>query len=119
MQQRAPRLVQRVWIWVVIMPLSALGPSMKLRAQHVADNAVVSADDAFGATLGLETTGIYDPGNVRGFSPQAAGNTRIEGLYFDQQGSLSSCRLSEGMDPGFLKSMPPRSPAARDMFSVL
>jgi len=33
--------------------------------------------------------------------------------------SLQLCRLSEGMDPGFLKIMPPPVPAARDMFSVL
>ena len=58
-------------------------------AQNAANNPVVSADDAFGLTLGLESTGIYGPGGVRGFSPQAAGNARIDGLYFDQQGSLS------------------------------
>jgi iron complex outermembrane receptor protein len=50
---------------------------------------VASADDAFGLKLGRETIGIYGPGGVRGFDPQAAGNVRIEGLYFDQQGSLS------------------------------
>ena len=32
---------------------------------------------------------------MRGFSPQAAGNVRIDGLYFDQQGSLSN-RVVEG-----------------------
>lgn len=58
-------------------------------AQHASDNPVVSADDAFGLTLGLESTGIYNPGGVRGFNPQAAGNVRIDGLYFDQQGGLS------------------------------
>jgi iron complex outermembrane recepter protein len=59
-------------------------------AQHASDNPVVSADDAFGLTLGLESTGIYNPGGVRGFNPQAAGNVRIDGLYFDQQGGLSN-----------------------------
>jgi iron complex outermembrane receptor protein len=64
-------------------------------AQHAADNPVASAQDAFGLTLGLEAVGMYSPGQVRGFSPQAAGNVRIDGLYFDQQGALSN-RVVEG-----------------------
>jgi iron complex outermembrane receptor protein len=65
------------------------------RAQHAADNPVASANDAFGLTLGLESIGLYSSGQVRGFSPQTAGNVRIDGLYFDQQGSLSN-RVIEG-----------------------
>jgi iron complex outermembrane recepter protein len=65
------------------------------RAQHASDNPVAAADDAFGLTLGLESIGLYGPGGVRGFSPQAAGNVRIDGLYFDQQGALSN-RVVEG-----------------------
>jgi iron complex outermembrane recepter protein len=65
------------------------------RAQHAGDNAVASAQDAFGLTLGLESVGMYGPGGVRGFVPQAAGNIRIDGLYFDEQGSLSN-RVVEG-----------------------
>jgi iron complex outermembrane recepter protein len=38
---------------------------------------------------------MYSPGQVRGFSPQTAGNVRIDGLYFDQQGALSN-RVVEG-----------------------
>ena len=38
---------------------------------------------------------MYSPGQVRGFSPQTAGNLRIDGLYFDQQGALSN-RVIEG-----------------------
>jgi iron complex outermembrane receptor protein len=64
-------------------------------AQHASDNPVTAADDAFGLTLGLESVGLYSPGLVRGFSPQAAGNVRIDGLYFDQQGGLSN-RAVEG-----------------------
>lgn len=64
-------------------------------AQHAADNPVTSAQDAFGLTLGLETIGMYSPGQVRGFSPHAAGNVRIDGLYFDEQGPLSN-RVVEG-----------------------
>jgi iron complex outermembrane recepter protein len=66
-----------------------------VRAQHASDNPVVSAEDAFGLTLGLESIGMYSPGQVRGFSPQTAGNVRIDGLYFDQQGGLSN-RVVEG-----------------------
>ena len=64
-------------------------------AQHASDNPIASADDAFGLTLGLETVGMYSPGQVRGFSPQTAGNVRIDGLYFDQQGAPSN-RVVEG-----------------------
>jgi iron complex outermembrane recepter protein len=64
-------------------------------AQHATDNPLASADDAFGLTLGLESIGLYNPGGVRGFNPQAAGDVRIDGLYFDQQGGLSN-RVVEG-----------------------
>ena len=70
-------------------------PGMHAMAQHAADNPVTAADDAFGLTLGLESIGMYSPGQVRGFSPRTAGNLRIEGMYFDQQGSLSN-RVIEG-----------------------
>lgn len=65
------------------------------RAQHASDNPVASAQDAFGLTLGLESIGLYGPGGVRGFSPQQAGNVRIDGLYFDQEGGLSN-RVIDG-----------------------
>jgi len=61
-----------------------------VRAQHASDNPVTAADDAYGLTLGLESVGLYGPGSVRGFNPQAAGNVRIDGLYFDEQGGLSN-----------------------------
>ena len=66
-----------------------------VRAQHASDDPVASANDGFGLTLGLETIGLYGPGFVRGFNPQVAGNVRIDGLYFDQQGALSN-RVVEG-----------------------
>ncbi|GGI76306.1 TonB-dependent receptor [Polymorphobacter multimanifer] len=47
------------------------------------ENAVTQAEDAFGFSVGRESLGLYSAGNVRGFSPFAAGNVRIEGLYFD------------------------------------
>ena len=47
------------------------------------DNAITQAEDAFGFSVGRESIGIYGPGQARGFSPAAAGNLRIDGLYFD------------------------------------
>jgi iron complex outermembrane recepter protein len=73
----------------------AASPLRSVQAQHASDDPVASANDSFGLTLGLESIGLYGPGYVRGFNPQAAGNVRIEGLYFDQQGSLSN-RVVEG-----------------------
>ncbi|MFZ4380913.1 MAG: TonB-dependent receptor domain-containing protein [Sandarakinorhabdus sp.] len=48
-----------------------------------AENAVRQVGDAFGSTIGREVIGIYNQMTVRGFSPIAAGNVRIDGLYFD------------------------------------
>jgi iron complex outermembrane receptor protein len=47
------------------------------------DNAITQAEDAFGFSVGRESIGIYGPGQTRGFSPIAAGNVRVDGLYFD------------------------------------
>ncbi|MBX9663313.1 TonB-dependent receptor [Novosphingobium sp.] len=57
---------------------------------RAAENAVRSAVDAFGTTVGRETIGLYNPESARGFSPTAAGNVRIEGLYFDQVWELGA-----------------------------
>ena len=64
-------------------------------AQRATDNAVKAADDAFGTSVGNESTGLYNPFNARGFSPVNAGNVRIDGLYFDQQAQLNS-RVGRG-----------------------
>lgn len=73
---------------------SALLPSAA-QAQATEDNAVASAEDAFGTSTGHETIGVYDEGNVRGFSPGNAGNFRMEGMYFDIQGRLGN-RVIDG-----------------------
>ncbi len=75
--------------------LFALSPVTAVYAQHASDDPLATANDAFGLTLGLESIGLYGPGLVRGFNPQSAGNVRIDGLYFDQQGALSN-RVVEG-----------------------
>jgi iron complex outermembrane recepter protein len=64
-------------------------------AQRTDDNAVTQADDAFGKSVGGDSIGIYNPYDVRGFSPVDAGNVRIEGLYFDQQSNPTD-RLVDG-----------------------
>ena len=75
--------------------LALAGLPHAAHAQRAEENAVASAEDAFGTTVGHETIGLYDDGNVRGFSPSSAGNVRMEGLYFDIQGGLSS-RILDG-----------------------
>jgi iron complex outermembrane recepter protein len=75
--------------------LMALSPPTAVHAQHASDDPFATANDAFGLTLGLESIGLYGPGLIRGFNPQTAGNVRIDGLYFDQQGALSN-RVVEG-----------------------
>ncbi len=54
-------------------------------AQRASENVVTSAQDAFGTEIGDDSIGLYSATNARGFSPRDAGNTRIEGLFFDQQ----------------------------------
>jgi iron complex outermembrane recepter protein len=86
----------RVLLLLLLLALALLLlPFTPARAQHASDDPVASATDAFGLTLGLESIGIYSPGSVRGFNPQTAGDVRIDGLYFDQQGPLSN-RVVEG-----------------------
>jgi len=59
-------------------------------AQRADENAVRAAQDAFGTSIGLERIGLYSDGDARGFSPVAAGNIRLEGLYIDNPAGFSS-----------------------------
>ena len=59
-----------------------------VQAQRADENATTSAEDAFGTRVGNESVGLYSSSNARGFSPQQAGNLRIEGLYYDQVGQF-------------------------------
>ena len=63
-------------------------------AQRTGENAVDSAEDAFGTSVGNERVGLYSPFSARGFSPVQAGNVRINGLYFDYQGDLNQRLIS-------------------------
>ncbi|MGD0493827.1 MAG: hypothetical protein ABSC32_20040 [Steroidobacteraceae bacterium] len=91
----ASGLLLVVLLLLLLLLVLLLLPVTPVRAQHASDDPVASATDAFGLTLGLESIGIYGPGGVRGFNPQTAGDVRIDGLYFDQQGPLSN-RVVEG-----------------------
>lgn len=80
-------------IGLIMAPAAAAQPVLPAPAASIArtqENVVWQAEDAFGATIGRETIGIYTAGNVRGFSALAAGNARIDGLFFDQVASPSS-----------------------------
>ncbi len=63
-------------------------------AQRTVENAVASSADAFGTSVGLESTGIYTESDTRGFNPFKAGNARIDGIYFDPIATISG-RLRE------------------------
>ncbi|MEO0398972.1 MAG: TonB-dependent receptor [Pseudomonadota bacterium] len=77
-----------------LLAVSASLAPITASAQRAAENVVRSADDAFGASVGDETIGLYSNNNVRGFSPEGAGNIRIEGLFIDSQASLSDRVIS-------------------------
>ncbi len=64
-------------------------------AQRTEDNPTAKSEDAFGRSVGQESIGIYNEGDVRGFSPIDAGNVRVEGLYFDRLSNPTQ-RLVEG-----------------------
>ena len=64
-------------------------------AQRTGENAVASAEDAFGTSVGNERVGLYTPFSARGFSPVQAGNVRINGMYIDYQADLTD-RLIAG-----------------------
>jgi iron complex outermembrane recepter protein len=63
-------------------------------AQRASENAVASAQDAFGTSVGNERVGLYFPQSARGFSPVQAGNVRINGMYFDYQADLNQRLIS-------------------------
>jgi iron complex outermembrane receptor protein len=63
--------------------------------QRTGENAVASAQDAFGTSVGNERVGLYSPFSARGFSPLQAGNVRINGMFFDYQADLNQ-RLVSG-----------------------
>lgn len=74
--------------------IAVMGP-VAAQAQRAGENAVTSAEDAFGVSIGDQNVGLYSDTSARGFSPQQAGNIRLDGLYFDQQFMLNG-RIDTG-----------------------
>ena len=72
-----------VWKHLAVAAAMLGGSGEAFAQDRTDDNAITQAEDAFGFAVGREAIGIYGPGNARGFSPTAAGNVRIDGLYFD------------------------------------
>lgn len=73
----------------ITFALATLGLAGAAAAQRAEQNAARAAEDAFGVSYANESIGLYDEEDVRGFSPEEAGNIRVEGLYIDQQAELS------------------------------
>jgi iron complex outermembrane receptor protein len=70
-------------VFIALLIISAfISP---VQAQLSDSNVITSAEDAFGTAVGSDSVGLYDAQGIRGFSPIAAGNIRIQGLYFDRQ----------------------------------
>ena len=82
-------------IALTALVLLGMASSPLALAQRTQDNATAKSDDAFGRSVGNESVGIYNPDDVRGFSPIDAGNVRLEGLYLDRQTDPTQ-RLIEG-----------------------
>lgn len=86
--QRGPKALSGLPLAVSLHPTEAAG-------QRTTENAVLSAEDAYGTSVGRDSIGLYRPGWVRGFSPTVAGNARLDGLYFDPIW-VPSQRISSG-----------------------
>lgn len=87
---------------LTVTVLAALAAPGMAFAQRAGDNAVANAEDAFGSTVGMESTGIYTEFDTRGFSPGKAGNVRIDGVYVDPVNVLAGrLRGSTAIRVGF------------------
>ena len=77
---------------IALLALGCLAQTQAWAQEHAQDIVTVVAEDVFGTSFGLQSVGLYSPTDARGFSPQQAGNLRIEGLYFDQESAnVGSC----------------------------
>jgi iron complex outermembrane receptor protein len=71
------------------LPLAALLTTALAGPALAQDDAVASATDAFGERVGIEQLGLYDEGQVRGFSLEASGAYRINDAYFARAAALN------------------------------
>ena len=81
---------RKSWSYAGLTAVGLLFYCHTAAAQRANENAVTTADDAFGTRVGNDDVGLYDSRNARGFDPQQAGNMRLEGMYFDQQATFGS-----------------------------
>jgi iron complex outermembrane receptor protein len=58
------------------------------------DNAIKSAEDAFGERSGIEQAGLYSETQVRGFDLNDSGGYRIDDAYFNRASPLDDTILS-------------------------
>ena len=94
---RAPAPLRRRPATLVVA-LALLLAAGGAAAEGATDSGVTAAEEAFGLTVGNQTIGLYSMNDARGFSPQQAGNLRIEGLYFDSSvGAVGPCTAGATM----------------------
>ena len=91
------RLALSVFVLAGLCPVVARAQAATPPADtaQASQNAVASAGDAFGVTVGNETIGLYSPNDVRGFSALSAGNARFNGLYFDPLNTPSQLLITK------------------------
>lgn len=90
------------WLTAGAGVIAATIPGLVLAQSKSTENAVTSAADAFGTSVGFESTGIYSEIDARGFSPQKAGNIRIDGVYIDPVATVSfRLRTSQAIRVGY------------------
>jgi iron complex outermembrane receptor protein len=77
-------------LWLATSAAVLLTLPQTALAQRSDENAVKAAGDAFGTSVGNERIGLYNAGDVRGFSPVNAGNIRIEGLSVTEHGGFTN-----------------------------
>ena len=64
------------------------------------DSAATAAEDAFGASVGINQVGLYSPYQTRGFDLVSTGGSfRIDGFYFHpaalpSESTIPTCRCS-------------------------
>ena len=78
-----------------VLVAGVVAHSSPAASQRANENAVASAGDAFGNSVGNERIGLYGVSDVRGFSPIQAGNIRIEGLSVTEHGGITN-RVTSG-----------------------
>lgn len=89
-----PAVAASFWLCASVGTVFLVLNAPPAAAQRAGENAVASATDAFGSSVGDERIGLYSEDNTRGFSPITAGNRRLEGMYIDLQGTGLTQRLT-------------------------